>query len=712
MGGLVQTGERRADTRAMVRVSGRDRPAGAGGENHYSCSMTAVLLGVVAEMAGESAVPAVLARAGSPRSAEYLRDITNWISYDEANALWEAGTQITHNPGFSRIVGEQAARKLGSSPVASLLRSLGSPEAVYRQMSLTATKFSTVSKLDATDSGPGFAEITAEAVDGFPRSKHHCEWTAGLLSCTPLLFGMEPASVEHDECQALGADRCHYRVSWSVQEGYEGDEFSEQVQALAQQLEAMKERLRSMFATASDLIAADEIEDVLARITDRAALEVRAPRYLLAVRLEAEGQVHCHHRGFGPEESAAIAEELLDRHTAEFPDSWLVVQVASDRGEYGRLMAAFDSEGAFFPQERELFEVYARYAATALDGAAALIEAKRRYDESSALLKLARALASAGTSQEVAQRLADAVPLVVDCDHVGVYLWNPGAGELVRCATAAQDPDDQRGSEPWSRTPTPGGPLERLLSSPDQEPLFVDPETGDPRLRDELMQLGDVAAILVPIATADALLGILAVSVAEGPHRMTPNPDLLNRLSGVAAQATTALQNGRLVDQITHQAMHDQLTGLANRLRFTDELRKAVNRARQQSSLVTVFYLDLDGFKPVNDEFGHEMGDRLLTAVGGRLSSCTRASDVVARLGGDEFAVLIAGAASTADVDLVAERLSAAFSHPFSIDGHELTLTASAGRACFPDDADSADALLRRADASMFEAKRAAVSPR
>ena len=335
--------------------------------------MTAVLVGVVHDFGGPVAVRELLERAGSPRTPEYLTDITNWISYDEANALWEAGTQLTHHPGFSRTVGGGAARKLGSSPVAELLRSLGSPEAVYRQMSLTATKFSTVSRLEAVDTAPGFAEITAEAVDGFPRSKHHCEWTAGLLSCTPLLFGMAPAVVEHDECQALGAERCHYRVVWNAREDQDREESSDQVQGLAQQLEAMRERLRSMFATASDLIAADEIEVVLARITDRAALEVRAPRYLLAVRLEAEGEVHCHHRGFAAEEAERIADELLSHHTAEFPDSWLVVQVSSDRREYGRLMCAFDSGAAFFPQERELFEVYARYAASALDGAAALI---------------------------------------------------------------------------------------------------------------------------------------------------------------------------------------------------------------------------------------------------------------------------------------------------------------------------------------------------
>jgi diguanylate cyclase (GGDEF)-like protein len=180
----------------------------------------------------------------------------------------------------------------------------------------------------------------------------------------------------------------------------------------------------------------------------------------------------------------------------------------------------------------------------------------------------------------------------------------------------------------------------------------------------------------------------------------------------VAAQATTALQNGRLVDQITHQALHDQLTGLANRLQFADQLRKAVNRARQRDEQVTIFYMDLDGFKPVNDEHGHDVGDQLLAALGQRLTGCVRTSDLVARLGGDEFALLITTQTSPQDSDALAERLADTFLEPFVIDGRILRVRASIGRAVFPIDADSADALLRRADASMFEAKRSALGSR
>ncbi len=683
-----------------------DSPANTARGNHFACSMSAVLLACVRDAVGPEAVKELLELAGSERSPEYLTDLSNWISYDEAVALWRVGAQVTHHPQFARLVGETAAKRLNSSPVAALLRSLGSPEACYRQIEVMATKFSTVVGFEPGDVGPGYAELIASASPGFPRSVEHCAWTCGLLTQTPVLFGMAPAIVHHTECAAYGAPKCLYRCTWEVAEGDAETVRSELVDSLREQLEGMRVRLHSMFATASDLIGAEEIGDVLARITDRAAIEVRAPRYLLAVRTNAGGEIHCHHKGFAEDEAREYATQILERHPASFPASWLVVPVRSKREDYGRLLAMNEQSTGFFPQERELFEVYARYAASALDGATALLEAKRRYDQSSALLNLARALAEAGTSGEVARRLADAVPAVVDCDRVDVFLWDGTAGELVSAQSLDSDSENATAA-PATWTPLPGGPLESLLIDPRSEPIFIDEEHGDERLRQMVREFGSAAAIAVPLAAPDSLLGLLAVSVSSAPERLAPSHDLLDRLSGVAAQATIALQNGRLVDQITHQALHDQLTGLPNRLKFTDRLRSAIRSASAHDDTVTLFYIDLDGFKPVNDEFGHEVGDQVLTLVGERLTGRVRGTDTVARLGGDEFAVLIDGEPSEEDAHALIGRLTGAFAKPFVVDGHKLNVGGSIGRAIYPIDAGDADALLRVADAAMFEAKRA-----
>jgi diguanylate cyclase (GGDEF)-like protein len=671
---------------------------------HFSCSLSAVLIARVHAFGGDDAVRELLREAGSNRTPGYLTDITNWISYDEALALWAAGRKVTQHPRFAYSLGQEAGYRLSGSSVAALLRSLGSPEELYRQITMAAVKFTTVSRLTAIEVGPGFAEISATGTEGFPRSADHCAWTCGMLSTATVLFGIPPANVEHERCAALGAPECRYRVTWTAEQADCDGESPEQLDALRQQLDAMRERLHSVFSTASDLIAADDIHDVLARITDRAAVEIRAPRYLLAVRTGQGDAVHHHHRGFEEDEVDGIARRILTEHPASLPESWLVVPVKSIRRDYGRLLAMYDTGYRFFPQERELFEVYARYAASALDNATALMEAKARYDQSSALLKLARTLAIAGTSGEVARRLVDAVPDVVDCDRGAVYLWDPDRGMLVRRAITGEDDTDP--DEEWTHVPQRGGPLERLLRDPRPEPMYVDAETGDPVVRPLLAETGVVATILVPLLMPEAFLGWLSVSVTHDRERLRPTADLFDRLSGVAAQGSTALQSGRLVDKITHQAMHDHLTGLANRLSFTDSLRNAIHGARKADERLTLFYLDLDGFKPINDTFGHELGDQVLAAVADRLRGCTRAVDKVARLGGDEFAVLIDGHASEADADAVAERLAKAFVQPLSVGGRKLRVGASIGRASFPADAATAEALVRYADEAMYAAKR------
>jgi diguanylate cyclase (GGDEF)-like protein len=687
--------------RVEKKSSARETAEGS----HFPCSMSAVLIAEVRDWGGPDAVAELLRRAGVERGIDYLTDLSNWISYGEAVRLWRAGVEVTHNPNFPRQVGHRAAERLASSSVATMLRSLGSPAALYQQIATSASKFSTVVRMEAVEVGEYTAVLTAEPVAGFSRSPDHCAWTTGLLAAGPILYGLDYATVEHLECAACGAPKCVYRISWRDQRRDPGSE-GQEVAVLRQQLEGLQERFKGLFAAASDLIAADDISDILGRLANRAALEVRAPRYVLAAQLSPNGEVHCHQRGFAPAELRAHVDRLLDPSDQEFPKSWLVVPVRSDRRNYGRLVAAFESDTSFFPQERELLEIFARYAASALDGAAALAAAQRQYDQTSALLKLARALASAGTSHEVAQRLAEALPLVVDADRVSVFLWDAGSQQLVRVAMTSNDPDDPQLDASWSKTPTRGGPIDELLANPRREAVFLDAESGDPLMRQEMLAVGNVAAIVVPIVVPDAFLGLLSVSVRRDPARLAPMPDLIDRLSGVAAQATTALQNGQLVDHITHQAMHDQLTGLANRAQFMEELRKAISRARRSGEMVSVLFLDLDRFKPVNDEFGHDVGDRLLSAVAERLTGCTRSGDVVARLGGDEFAVLVAGHRTPDEGERLSTRLHQAFCDPFQIDRHVLPLTASVGQAVYPSDADSAETLLRHADLSMFQHKR------
>src|SRR3982074_1890386 len=145
------------DNPSMEGVLADPKPHADG--HRVPCAMSAVLLARVHACGGDQAVAELLAVAGSKRSPEYLLDITNWISYDEAIALWRAGAQVTPPPDFARAVGEDAAERLNASPVAALLRSLGSPENVYRQIATTASKFSVAAQSHATGAGPRAAAV-------------------------------------------------------------------------------------------------------------------------------------------------------------------------------------------------------------------------------------------------------------------------------------------------------------------------------------------------------------------------------------------------------------------------------------------------------------------------------------------------------------------------------------------------------------------------
>jgi diguanylate cyclase (GGDEF)-like protein/PAS domain S-box-containing protein len=174
---------------------------------------------------------------------------------------------------------------------------------------------------------------------------------------------------------------------------------------------------------------------------------------------------------------------------------------------------------------------------------------------------------------------------------------------------------------------------------------------------------------------------------------------------GIVLNTRDVSERKRLEEQLTHQAFHDPLTGLANRALFRDRVSHALALAQRQSHPITVLFLDLDDFKRVNDSLGHAEGDRLLIGAAERFLSCARTADTVARLGGDEFAILIEHAAEPDGRGEVLERLGTAMGHPFTLSGNQVQVTASIGVATAAI-GDTADDLLRNADVAMYAAKR------
>ncbi|MEN6586125.1 MAG: diguanylate cyclase [Sulfuricella sp.] len=172
---------------------------------------------------------------------------------------------------------------------------------------------------------------------------------------------------------------------------------------------------------------------------------------------------------------------------------------------------------------------------------------------------------------------------------------------------------------------------------------------------------------------------------------------------GIFSDITRAKESEQRLERL---AFHDALTGLANRLLFLDRLRQAIHQARRSKEKLAVMFLDLDGFKAVNDTFGHRVGDTLLQQVAGRIQHLLREQDTVARLGGDEFTVLVQSVSHSAEARGIAEKIRAALARPFEAEGQVCNVGVSIGISCYPHDGDSAGILVERADAAMYQAKQ------
>ena len=207
------------------------------------------------------------------------------------------------------------------------------------------------------------------------------------------------------------------------------------------------------------------------------------------------------------------------------------------------------------------------------------------------------------------------------------------------------------------------------------------------------------------LAERDAVLRLQCrVRSADGHYRwfeFTASNQMHNpSLNGVVINARDISQNRAFQERLAHEAQHDALTGLPNRRRMQDVLGSTL-----RTDAVAVLFVDLDGFKPVNDAHGHEAGDELLRQVAQRLSACVRDQDVLSRVGGDEFVVLMPGVLTTDDAEAMGARIRHAIAQPFLIDGSEVLIGASVGLHVGTSD-DDPDEVLRAADHAMYTVKK------
>ena len=513
-----------------------------------------------------------------------------------------------------------------------------------------------------------------------------------------------------------------------------GDERS-RAEAEAQRSRAEVARLQLLLegSTTSTLELLDhDLDLVVSDLADRADQVLGADRYLLMLRPGSGLPLDVHSRGLTADEVRVLATDLWAGSPDDEVGTRLVVDIASPLRRYGRIAEFLAPDEADPETEERVLTLFARYAANVLDVCTVLGDARRSDSTARTLLSFSEQLSGLTNLAQALQILADTVPDVTGCDQSTVYLWDRDRSRLVLGAYTAgrTAPDADLGPivPRWpfsSATQIQVGPR-RDGTEPDPESLQIEADNPailrmitqhevlvldaatveDPQLATVMEAAGVPSSVVAPLFAAAEFLGVIAANFSEeGPRSAVHDPDLHERLSGLADQAATAIQNLELLEKVSHMAWHDSLTGLPNRRLFEDRVEQELVRSRRVGEPVCMFFVDLDNFKTVNDTFGHATGDLLIQQVGQRLVETVRSQDTVARVGGDEFAILLPGLVDQLSINQLAERTLDAMHTPFDIFGELVSTSASVGIAIAPEHGDSYDDLLNRADEAMYRAK-------
>jgi diguanylate cyclase (GGDEF)-like protein len=662
-----------------------------------SGATTGLVLAYVRAEAGDAAVEEVLRRSGVPFSAEELSSAAHWTSYDTRIRLFAAATEVLGDPQAVFRIGCGAVTHGVNPALILLIRAMGSPRQAYRQLPRAVAEFSTTSTMEVLDAGATTATIRFTLHPGYVHSRLDCDYARGLLTMVPTVFGSAPAEVRHDVCESDGHPACLYHVTWARRRRFRRDHRS-----VVPELDALREQLRVLQSAATDLVSSGDVDSALERIVARAAEAVLAPGHVLAAHDPAGGPPLVHSAGLPEAVVAGLVDVLLSG--GDPGPNVVAVDVVSARRTHGRLAAVYRPGDGPLGHERQMLAAYAGHAAGALDLLIALDSARQEASRAGALLTLAHELAQTEDAAAVCRGVAGALPRIVGCDSGAMLLWEPGSGSLVPAAAAGSG---------WTRRDTLTTTSLRAEDTPelvgmltDREPRFLDPVTASPGLAELLTVLGVARAVAVPLLAGRTVLGVATAGWAADRVPPRLDGDVLARLRGVGDQASTALQKARLLETVRHQATHDALTGLPNRVLFLDRLGSAL-AATGPDQHVAVLFCDLDRFKAVNDSNGHAAGDELLRQVSARLRAAVRPGDTVGRLSGDEFAVILPGLTHPEDADRVVARVLGCFDETFRLDGAQVAVGTSVGVAVHSGEWGRADALLRAADAAMYRVKHA-----
>jgi diguanylate cyclase (GGDEF)-like protein len=321
---------------------------------------------------------------------------------------------------------------------------------------------------------------------------------------------------------------------------------------------------------------------------------------------------------------------------------------------------------------------------------------EEQFDSLATLIDIDRAILSAIDRDKIVNTLIARLRELYPCDSIGVSLVDPNASSALRTQFSRESDSGSRVVEAGAFTSVE----ERQLEA-NSETLLVDLDSEAPPYLAPHVQSDMRQCLLLPLFVGGELAGVVSLGHERaGAH----DAKRLVYARQLADQTATALANVRAIEENRVLAYYDSLTGLPNRLLFKERLEQALSAARRRREQVAICVFDVDGFKRINDSFGHDVGDLLIKQVAERASQFIPAASL-ARLGGDQFGVLLTDLDSVDYPARVGKRILDAVAEPFPLPEQRAFLTASIGIAMYPEDGLDVDNLLRNADAAMYNAK-------